>query len=108
MPSIPETRASLILRLPDATDVEAWDEFVEIYRPLVYRVARGRGFQDADANDVAQEVLVAVAGAVDRWVPDREFICLAVLMSLAVAIRQRPGTWTRAAGSWTWAFPWSR
>jgi len=71
MPSIPETRASLILRLPDATDVEAWDEFVEIYRPLVYRVARGRGFQDADANDVVQEVLVAVAGAVDRWVPDR-------------------------------------
>ncbi len=71
MPSIPETRASLILRLPDAGDVEAWDEFVAIYRPLVYRVARQRGFQDADANDVAQEVLVAVAGAVDRWDPDR-------------------------------------
>jgi RNA polymerase sigma factor (sigma-70 family) len=71
MPSIPETRASLILRLPDATDVEAWDEFVAIYRPLVFRVARQRGFQDADANDLAQEVLLAVAGAVDRWVPDR-------------------------------------
>lgn len=71
MPSIPETRASLILRLPDATDVEAWDEFVEIYRPLVFRLARRRGFQDADANDLAQEVFVAVAGAVDRWVPDR-------------------------------------
>jgi RNA polymerase sigma-70 factor (ECF subfamily) len=71
MPSIPETRASLILRLPDAGDVEAWDEFVEIYRPLIYRLSRQRGLQDADANDLAQEVLVAVARAVDRWVPDR-------------------------------------
>jgi RNA polymerase sigma-70 factor (ECF subfamily) len=72
MPSIPETRASLILRLSDAADVQAWDEFVEIYRPLVYRLARQRGFQDADAHDLAQEVLLAVAGAVDRWDPDRE------------------------------------
>jgi RNA polymerase sigma-70 factor, ECF subfamily len=71
MPTIPETRASLILRLPDAGDVEAWDEFVELYQPLIYRLARKRGFQDADAQDLAQEVLVAVARAVDRWVPDR-------------------------------------
>jgi RNA polymerase sigma factor (sigma-70 family) len=71
MPSIPETRTSLILRLPDPQDVEAWDEFVEIYQPLIYRIARKRGFQDADANDLAQEVLVAVARSVDRWVPDR-------------------------------------
>jgi RNA polymerase sigma-70 factor (ECF subfamily) len=71
MPSIPETRASLILRLPDARDVEAWDEFVEIYGPLIHRLARQRGLQDADANDLAQEVLLAVAQAVDRWDPDR-------------------------------------
>lgn len=71
MSSIPDTRASLILRLPDAGDVEAWDEFVEIYQPLVYRLARKRGFQDADAHDLAQEVLLAVSRAVDRWVPDR-------------------------------------
>lgn len=69
---IPETRASLILRLPDARDVEAWDEFVGIYEPLIYRLARQRGFQDADARDLVQEVLVAVSRAVDRWVPDRQ------------------------------------
>ena len=72
MPSIPDTRASLILRLPDAGDVEAWDEFVEIYQPLIYRLARKQGFQDADAQDLAQEVLVAVARAVDRWESDRK------------------------------------
>jgi RNA polymerase sigma-70 factor (ECF subfamily) len=71
MPSVPETRASLILRLPDAEDVEAWDEFVEIYQPFLYRMARRQGFQDADAHEMVQEVLAAVARAVDRWVPDR-------------------------------------
>lgn len=68
----PETRDSLILRLPDKRDVEAWDQFASIYRPLVYRLARAKGFQDADAQELAQEVLVAVAGAVQRWEPDRE------------------------------------
>ena len=46
--NLPDTRASLILRLPDASDVEAWNEFVEIYRPIVYRVARKKGLQHAE------------------------------------------------------------
>jgi len=66
----PQTRHSLILRLPDRTDVAAWDEFVAIYEPLVYRLARQRGFQHADAQEIVQEVLLAVSGAVERWVPD--------------------------------------
>lgn len=69
---VPETRNSLILRLPDKSDVEAWDQFVSIYEPLVYRLARAKGFQDADAHDVTQEVLVAVSRAVERWEPDRQ------------------------------------
>jgi RNA polymerase sigma-70 factor (ECF subfamily) len=69
---VPETRNSLILRLPDKRDVEAWYQFVSIYEPLVYRLARARGFQDADARDVVQEVLIAVARAVERWEPNAE------------------------------------
>ena len=65
MPELPETRASLLLRVQEA-EAGAWDEFVEIYRPLVYRMARRRGWQDADAQDLAQQVLVKVAGAIDR------------------------------------------
>jgi RNA polymerase sigma-70 factor (ECF subfamily) len=64
------TRLSLIARLADAADVEAWDEFVEIYLPLLYRMARRQGLQHADADELGQEVLVAVAGAVHRWQPD--------------------------------------
>lgn len=69
---VPETRESLILRLPDARDVEAWDEFVAIYQPLVYRLARHKGLQPADAQDVVQEVMLAVSRAVERWEPDPE------------------------------------
>lgn len=64
------TRASLIARLSDAADVEAWDEFVQIYLPLLFRMARRKGLQHADAEELAQEVLMAVSRAVHRWQPD--------------------------------------
>jgi RNA polymerase sigma-70 factor (ECF subfamily) len=64
--STPETRASLLIRVRDPADQAAWHEFVEIYRPVILRLARQKGMQEADADDVAQEVLVAVARAVER------------------------------------------
>lgn len=68
MPASPaDTRASLILRLKNADDVAAWDEFAGIYGPVVYRVARSRGLQAADADNLVQEVLLAVAQSVSRW-----------------------------------------
>jgi len=66
MAEIPATRASLLLRLRDPRDEAAWKEFVELYAPLIYSYARKRGLQDADALDLSQEVLGAVAGAVSR------------------------------------------
>jgi RNA polymerase sigma-70 factor (ECF subfamily) len=66
----PNTRASLIARLSDAQDAEAWQEFVEIYLPLLYRLARRKGVQHADAEELSQEVLMSVARAVHRWQPD--------------------------------------
>lgn len=67
IPSPPETRASLILRLPDAADVAAWDEVVSIYGPLVYRMGLRQGLQAADADDLVQEVFTAVARSVSDW-----------------------------------------
>ena len=72
MTESPETRLSLIVRLKDRRDREAWDEFLEIYRPLVYRLALAKGLQHADAEDVVQQVFGSVARAVDRWQPDAE------------------------------------
>ena len=70
MPRVPETRASLILRLPSAADAEAWQEFVTLYEPFIYRFAHRGGLQDADARELAQNVMLAVARAVGRWKPD--------------------------------------
>lgn len=66
-PSPPETRASLILRLPNAADAAAWDEVVAIYGPLVFRLARRRGLQIADADDLVQDVFAAVAKQIEAW-----------------------------------------
>ena len=70
MASPPETRASLIARLSQSDDREAWDEFVAIYLPLLYRLARQKGLQHADAEELGQEVLLVVSRAVHRWEPD--------------------------------------
>ena len=63
----PQTRHSLIARLKDPSDQVAWEEFVSIYRPVVFRVAVKKGLQPADAEDVAQTVMVSVARAVEKW-----------------------------------------
>lgn len=72
MSQLPETRSTLLLRIRDAADQQAWGEFTAIYEPVVYRLARRTGLQHADALDLCQDVLVAVAKAIDRWTPDRE------------------------------------
>src|SRR5262245_23743156 len=63
----PTTPPSLLFRLRDPHDCDAWHEFVALYGPLVYRFGRKRGLQDADAQDLMQVVFQAVAGAVERF-----------------------------------------
>jgi RNA polymerase sigma-70 factor (ECF subfamily) len=60
------THPSLLLRIRDAGDRQAWSEFVEVYAPLVYGFARKHGLQDADAADLTQDVLHAVSSAIGR------------------------------------------
>jgi hypothetical protein len=67
MPIGPPTRPSLIARLRDHADRAAWGEFVDLYAPVVFRFARARGLQEADAADLTQEVLRLVATAMPRF-----------------------------------------
>ena len=67
MTEFPQTRSSLIAQIGYPEDREAWDQFVVIYRPVIYRMARRRGMQDADAQDLVQTVLMRVAGAIQGW-----------------------------------------
>lgn len=54
------TSASLLMRLRDPGQAEAWSRFVRLYSPLLYSWSRRMGLQDADAVDLAQEVFAAL------------------------------------------------
>jgi RNA polymerase sigma-70 factor (ECF subfamily) len=61
-----------LLRIRDPQDRDAWEEFSSLYRPIVLEMARSRGMQNADAEDLAQHVLVAISGAIERFDPDAD------------------------------------
>jgi RNA polymerase sigma-70 factor (ECF subfamily) len=69
MTEFPDTQSLLLANIQSLENREAWTEFVQIYRPVIYRMARRRGMQDADAQDLSQDVLVRISKAIDRWEP---------------------------------------
>ena len=65
------TRSTLLARVRDSRDSESWEQFVEIYSPLVVRYCKNRGLQDADASDVSQEVMQVAIGSLRSFRYDR-------------------------------------
>jgi RNA polymerase sigma-70 factor (ECF subfamily) len=58
-PRLPTTRITLLTQLRlDPTDQASWEEFVERYGRHIYRWCRQWKLQDADAEDVTQDILV--------------------------------------------------
>jgi len=55
------TRQSLLSRLRDLEDGESWQTFFDLYWRLLYNVARRTGLDDADAQDVVQDAVMAIA-----------------------------------------------
>ncbi len=72
MSEFPETRNSLIERVKDVGDDASWLEFLGIYQPVVYRMAKRRGLQDADAQDVMQQVFTSIARSINGWTADED------------------------------------
>jgi RNA polymerase sigma factor (sigma-70 family) len=58
--SIP-TRQSLLARLKDVDDQESWREFFETYWRLIHTTALKAGLIEVEAQEVVQEVMIAVA-----------------------------------------------
>jgi RNA polymerase sigma factor (sigma-70 family) len=73
VPSRPDelipTRATLLLRLKDWQDQASWQEFFSIYENLIRGVALKSGLSQAEAEDVVQETMVAVA----KHIPDFQY-----------------------------------
>ena len=62
-----ETRPSLLLRIRNPKDSEAWAAFVETYTPLVYAYCRRRGLRASDVADVTQEVMMQVSKSIREF-----------------------------------------
>ena len=105
MDAEPSTRRSLLIRLRDLEDESAWSEFMEIYGPLVQRLARRRGLQEADAQDIVQDVFRAVAGAIERYDPDPDRGSFRAWLSriarnLIINLFAAQGRQPRGTGAW--------
>jgi RNA polymerase sigma-70 factor (ECF subfamily) len=60
------TRRSLIERLADWGDQLRWQEFFDTYWKLIHSAARKSGLTDAEAQEVVQETVIAVAKNIDK------------------------------------------
>ena len=63
----PKTDTSLIRRLDNPANDEAWRRFDSLYRPLVLHYARVKGLGEADADELSSDVMRRVARAATRW-----------------------------------------
>ncbi|AGA28238.1 RNA polymerase sigma factor [Singulisphaera acidiphila] len=71
-----QTSPTLMERLRrQPKDARAWDRFVLRYQPKIYGWCRERGLQEADAEDVAQDVIAILTQkmASFRYDPSRRF-----------------------------------
>ncbi|MCY2996651.1 MAG: sigma-70 family RNA polymerase sigma factor [Planctomycetota bacterium] len=65
--SPPETRASLLVKLRDHQNASAWQDFTDLYTPVIRKTELRMGLQVADVENVVQEVLLAVSQSIDQW-----------------------------------------
>lgn len=63
----PTTRVTLLVSLNNQRHQAAWIEFSQVYEPVIYRFARQKGLQHADAVDLTQRVLLQVMKSSQRW-----------------------------------------
>lgn len=54
----PSTQRSIVERIGDDRDAEAWNTFVQTYGPLIEQRCLQRGLQGADAEEVTADVLM--------------------------------------------------
>lgn len=66
-----QTSASLLERLRQPNQPEAWARFVRLYTPLLYTWARAAGASGSDAADLVQDVFVVVLETLPGFTYDR-------------------------------------
>jgi RNA polymerase sigma-70 factor (ECF subfamily) len=96
MSDFPETNHSLIARVQNLGDGTSWAEFLGIYQPVVYRMARRRHLQEADAHDVVQQVFLSISRSIEGWQagdgqpPFRAWLTTIARNAITRALARRP------------------
>jgi RNA polymerase sigma-70 factor (ECF subfamily) len=74
-PAMFKTPASLLQRIRQAPEKEAWEHFVRLYTPLLMDWAQRLGLQEPDAADLVQDVLVVMLRKLPefQYQPGRSF-----------------------------------
>src|SRR5436190_11639315 len=70
-PRMTRTPASLLERLRQPFEPEAWARFVALYTPLLFSWANRVGLQEPDAADLVQEVFVTLLQVLPTFSYDR-------------------------------------
>jgi RNA polymerase sigma-70 factor (ECF subfamily) len=66
-----ETSTTLLRRVRDPADADAWREFVALYHPLLRAYALKKGLAGPDADDLVQEVLARLVKALPGFELDQ-------------------------------------
>lgn len=68
----PETRPSLLAALDGSCNGAGWLEFYHRYAPAVFRVARYRGLDQHDAEDIVQQTMLAISRHISTFDYNRD------------------------------------
>ena len=66
------TRESLLARVRNRSDHQAWREFHDLYVPLLYHYARARGLSREDAEEVRDQCLEVIARNITTFEYDKQ------------------------------------
>jgi RNA polymerase sigma-70 factor (ECF subfamily) len=99
-----KTRITLLQRLRNGTDHLSWEDFFTRYWPLIYKSARVHGCSDNTAEEIVQDVMLAVFQQKDVFQYDpargrfRDWLGTVVRNKVA-EYRRRPAERVRPVGS---------
>ncbi len=66
------TRATLLVKIKDSGNAQAWTEFHQLYAPLLYGYASARGLSHEDAEEVRDQCLEIVVRKIPTFEYDKE------------------------------------
>ncbi len=104
------TSESLLAKLGNRDDFDAWSRFVSMYTPLIVYWARQVGMNFQDACDLAQDVLGIVSQKIGQFNYDRErsfrgWLRAITLNRFRLLWRRRNRLDVQSAGSWVGELP---